>query len=638
MGISDKGFTGYSSEDFSIGYKKSKRWKDGTSEALNGDYKEIIASEVPTVKHNPTMTEVSRIQRKKRNPVNIVGADGVEMTIKQLLNSNFLNVYSDLVQSTVGKIQDIDSLATTSPVNIENEYTITFGSVADAQRVFTGGIQAENHLVAFFNASGVLVDMDFPISRDGAIVTFAGQLELGSNFTAVKLPSIDFDDTPDQLLDFLVLKASGYDYTDNPAYKGSKAVKVINCLGSATFDFPLQQNGTVEYNFMGDSMNYLNPEEVRSPILFSTEITTNIQPTDIHINYIKDGQLNSLTVEILVPTDIDAVATAIKSELDSTTTGITTTIVGSKNLSISSADPTFDVNIFIDGSLLLYTKEIRSGLPKAHFEWQNVNKEYAIQGGIENFIGINSTNPVVRIGAGLNHYPGEEYEVIINGISLKFQEADDGTGLESLPVAYSELNGYEELDFVVTYDNSTTEAVITGNSNSQLNVLMKRTTGGDVLQSITVEKEADGDKYNDEAPFVKFDKVFIGEAGVNMQNWCEAMSISLEYTRDVKEIRSLCGSQGRKGWFNRDYTLYLNIEATDVDAKRVYEKWEKYKNNKVFSLLFIDYDSKLSMFFPACRFEEKEGVDLEGITGHRYKINVNFRADVKPIISLPQAI
>lgn len=652
MAINEKGFSGFSSEEFGVGIKKSKKWKDETSQSLSGDYREIIASEIPTAKNNPATSDVKRIQRNKRNPLKIIGADMAETVIKQILNANYMNVHKDLIEAGIGTIQDIDSVET-STATVTDGYSITFASEAEALKIFDGtGENGETHLVGIYNTSGTLIDMDYAIARTGAVVDFAGVLSnVGSSVTCVNLPAIDFDEVPNTLLDIMVQKASAYDYTANPSYDGSSVVKVNNCKGQAKFEFPLQQNGTVEYTMMGDLYNYIDPSESRSPIRLTVEGTP-AGPFDMDYNYfIKSNQQEYTGTISVTGKPLAEHLTDIRSAITTLAIPNLSVSIDGTTLNFGSSDITIDVVINTNGAdasnppEIYFSKINNYGVTAKNLEWIKSNKPRTILGGYEEFTSPNSAELEVTVSASGDFFKvGGEVELLVNGtqfLTTVPNYASDDTVADVADVIFGNLvdlvnamDVYGELSF--TAEVVAHELVITSkNVYSPLHVVVN-TKGVDTV--FTVDNTAnvpDGELYDEEAPFTRFDKVYFGTPGEEMIGWCEAASITLDFTRDVKEIRSLCGSQGRKGWFNRDYTLYLEIQASDVDADRIYQKYYKFKHNQTFGLTFINKESGLAMFFPACRIEEHEPIDLEGITGHRYKINVNFDSNKKVLLTLP---
>jgi hypothetical protein len=90
------------------------------------------------------------------------------------------------------------------------------------------------------------------------------------------------------------------------------------------------------------------------------------------------------------------------------------------------------------------------------------------------------------------------------------------------------------------------------------------------------------------------------------------------------------------GWTNRDYTIYLDIETTDIDAERVYDKWDKFENSKTFSLYLVSSATGIILYFPACRFESMEQQETNTNQGHKFRVNVNYDPNKVPVICLPQ--
>ena len=123
-----------------------------------------------------------------------------------------------------------------------------------------------------------------------------------------------------------------------------------------------------------------------------------------------------------------------------------------------------------------------------------------------------------------------------------------------------------------------------------------------------------------------------------MYDFCEVSKATFDIQRTITDISSVCGEQGRKGLDNSEYTIYLTLDVTDIQAVKVHDKWDKFINNKDFMLFAADTKSGVTFFFPKCRIEEHVNAAQETLQGHQYKVNVNYDPNKKFSFALQQIL
>jgi hypothetical protein len=156
--------------------------------------------------------------------------------------------------------------------------------------------------------------------------------------------------------------------------------------------------------------------------------------------------------------------------------------------------------------------------------------------------------------------------------------------------------------------------------------------------SLTVDNACDAKLYDDDTDFIHFDQFLIGDTlGVNMGDFCEVGEIEFNLEREVKPLSSVCGANGRLGYYNSNYTLKITVTTTDILSNRLYNKYKKYIGNETFAIQ-AQSTNGVSFTFPKCVFEEMPAEDRDGLIGHKFTINCNFDPNTKTMITLPQVL
>jgi len=660
MGLT-RTFKGFDEEAFKIGFKKSVGWKESYQDVDTGDLKEVVCSDVPSYVDESEQVEIKKIGVTKRNPLKFIGAGKGKLTMKQLLNSNYFNVYKDLIEATLGKtiltVDSSDKFEQVTGVTTTDKYKLSGVSAGAFDNLYDSEKQVQL-IVIIDEETNKVVDIDTIISNNSGLgeVTVAGALSDNIDFTGSKsytvkaLAWLDLDQAPETLIDFLIQRDSGFNFSNNPEfdgiYDGAETVVMKNAQGTVKFELPLQQQANIEYEFMTDDHNLIDPTPELLPATIEVTNVTGAVTGTLRLKR-KDNSVIDVSFTDGGTSDDDGtagdIATKVNALPDYTATATANVVT------ISSTNNDFNYTYLTigadEGDYEISYNEVDYW--KAFNETGNISTPYCLfdadsVGASADSIGVNLTSSVL--------ISGTLAKLKVNGkvYSHRIVETDDNNAIAT---ALSDLisNDVYTLDGVnyreIRYDAiavSNTLTITATDNSEQLEVSfeIEDPTGVcDLSANILSLASSNALPYDDDdSVFFKLSKIKIGDAGSNMMDFCEVASLTINFQRDLKDIKSICSSTGRKGWNNTSYTLTFEVETTDIDAQRVYDKFDKYKNNKTFALQGVDTDSGFAFFFPACRFESFEKAPQDNLQGHKMLINVNFDPNKKPLLALHQSI
>lgn len=642
-----KQFTGFDNENFQVGYLDSKGWKEDVQSAADGDFKEIVCNEVPTYTDDSNKVEVKRIGVVKRNAVQYIGAGKGTLNIVQLLVRNYVNVYPGLLEATMGEVvypREVTGEAVQS-VNIEviSDYILFANDTNDWLRYTDGKKPA---LVAIYDlVTGKIIDMAVIFKIVGDAAHCIGKLsddldKTGSTLYKVKsLAWIDVDTPPSLLKDFLARRASGYDYNNDPEfdgiYDGAKLIKFINALGSATLNLPIQEQGTIEYEFMSDDIRYIDPTPELLPATITvSDITTAGETVNIALVG-KAGTTDSLTALTGLdnPSTAITIAAAINGQF-----GLVA-VANGDNVEITSTSKSF-VEVYVastDGNYVTTYNETDEWILGNNINSINtpnceIDTEQSGTTLEQKTVAITLGSALVGGALGRLYVNGQKFEYLIQNGDVLVDLVDGICGEwtdSEVESRFTVMNVSDDIQVTAT-DPAEKLAI-------EFEIIDPTGTIGDT-HTITENALSTAAEYSDEAPFFKLSNIMIGEAGVNMYGFCEVANLTINFERTIEDIKSICGTNGRKGWNNTNYSLSVEVETTDIDAQRVYDKFAKYRGNETFALVGTDIDSGFAIGFPKCKIEDFEPMEINGLQGHKFTINVNFDPNVKPLLALMQEV
>lgn len=462
---------------------------------------------------------------------------------------------------------------------------------------------------------------------------------------------INLDKAPIVKFNYMNRRAAGYD-SDEKQATGAKVIRLMNSLGSSKINIPSDDDPSIEVSAMGSKLRYVKPMEddmsdatekwkesvrtygVREPKALYPSVISGYNPTHSflfsgsgaststdNVTFTLNGKVYS-TGLIGLPT-IDDIGTSIASTINQID-GITA--------------------VYNTGTHILSLTADNNSLP---LKFSDVDFGTHDNSPAYNYDTSNSTSYVLDAEFTDASNGAGDVNLYLNGTKFSYSANPSTSNLDIINSLATDINLDDDYYSVIS---GTTLNIIRVDGKEPLSMLIE--IDGDV--DITVVTPVSGfDSYenrgyllaediSDDVKNVFMDNVRIGNTsdsvggGCDMIGFCETADIAIDLSRDIQSIDSACNEDHRIGWSARDYTIYLDIETTDIEATKVFDKWDKFEFEKTFPLYFVSVDSGIVMYFPACRFESLEEQERNTNQGHKYRLNVNFDPNKIPVIGLPQ--
>jgi len=733
------GAKGFNEEASLLSYKKSKKWKKNIDLSPKSNMKEIVCDDLPKLKDETSTQDKKRIGVVKRNVQKKRKISKASAEYKILMNENFMNVYKDIIEDSVGllemntnadgtfksKVANVTTAFSIMP-NVTNagaEFIIKLYNKSKEYIAYTKGNATideaindiANKLSVFPNITAYVVpgenfirvsigqdnyydDVDYstnlcigslfvsdstftdivnvtvdktyqPLSFvDNAnneyalgVARTAGNLLSGDNYLELvtgvdevflfshntanlvisSIAWINLDKAPIVGLDYLWNRAAGYD-SDNKVATGATLTVLDNAIGSAKFTIPIDDDPTFEVSATGSKIRDIQPmldddsdatddwkegtrdDSVRMPrALFPTGINGTrpsyrvlFQDATAGVADTVKFMLNGTVYETAVTagTTANDIANAVSDVLN-TITGITS----------SSAA----------GSILFYYDNNTVPLKISNFDYGTMTVPNETYSGINapevstDFSGCTTGQGIINI-----YLNGEKFSLSVTGAMTDTEIRDSFVDLINQSPDYMATN----ISNITIYGIDGREPIYLESEIIETVAIFDVTKGTEVTESSNM-----ADEYSDIVKDVFFDNIRIGKntsigSGCDMEGFCEVANVGVDLQREIKDIQSVCGEDHRIGWTNSDYTIYLDLETTDINAVKIHKKWNQYEFNTTFDLYIVSSNSGVMMYFPACKFEELDKESRETNHGHKYKVNVNFDPNKVPMICLPQYI
>lgn len=659
------GMQGFNNKDFLLGIKDSTRWKK-INETIRTNYVEVACYEVPQDKDESTFTDVARTGITQRNTLKIVSARGYGITFRQLLCENYMNCFKDVIKTSLGDV--------VLPVDGNGDYKETrlnavicsikpSASLKVGAKPFYLRLLKAGRVVYSAESIPTITSTKSDIVEDICLKMEA--LDVTNNWiTIVQTNSLGATDASGEYFK-IYIEVSGVGRFDS--YECSDNL-TIGCLLNVN-----SVNDILDSSFVNDKTPYFaiikdeDSSEVVDIIAINKKVINGAveQLTvagDLFEKFVK-YETGTLRVQMISFVDFDKStnhvvdymllrsASYLPNELNEYRAGgasIVTAInsIGSAKIELPIKEqPMIEVEAKADS--YEYVKPMDDDFIDATTQWKEATREGSVQmprvAYPAEFAGTSTPTWEMRFGSsnGTTTLKDDYFGVYVNGEEFKVKVTTPGTtAISAVLVALAAL-----INATTDYGSSAALNVLTvtavnKSANFHCEGFVLETsavaTATSVISSQTVEPNSQ--EYNETSKFVSFEKFLIGDAYCNMFDFCEVGKVSFEITRKIVDISSVCGEQGRKGMDNSEYTIYLTLDVTDVQAVRVHDKWDKFINNKDFMILACDIKSGISFFFPKCRMEEHVNAAQDTLQGHQYKINVNYDPNKKFAFALPQIL
>ena len=652
MGIT-RTFKGFDEEAFALGMMESSGWKEYSDDVSTGDLTEVTCIEVPKYTDESKQIEIKKIGTVKRSPVKFIGAGQGKLVFKQLMTNDYMNVLKGLIESTIGKL-----ILTFDVTGVSEVQTVTFNSKYQMQAT-TGSWdniwnkEKQVQLVGIYDiVTDKILDMDIIVNAlsGGNIADVAlgakDTIDItgATEYNVKALGWIDMDVVPDQLIDFVVQRASNFDFANDPefegGYDGAEVVRLRNALGTVKLDLPLEEQSSLEYEFMSDDHELVDPTPDSLPVIITVSGTGGSGTGAINIKSKGSYEVNLSIVTGDAATTATNIQTAINGHTD-----FTATVSGNVVTITDSVRDFLEINITADVDLAFDIVYNEPDMWQKYNEPNNIKIarvawDSALSGTNYEVVNVSFSNTVANAGS--------IARLFVNGIAFDYH-INDGDGASAIAAGLdTAINNKEFTLDGVTYRDIRFNSAAAGSGDINITALTYDETldvsfelidslgTGDTAAVISTTTASLADEATDDAPFFKLSKIKWGEASIDMKDFCEVASLSINFQRDLSEIKSICSATGRKGWNNTSFTIGVEVATTDIDAERIYRLFKAYKTNKTFALGGVDADSGFGFYFPACRIEKMEKTPMDNLQGHKITINVNFDPNKKPLLALNQ--
>jgi len=659
------GFRGYNEEDFKVGIRPSQMWRE-IADIVRSDFKLVKCYDVPTFSDTSKKIEVKSIGTTKRNSIQEIGARGAEFTFRQMITDNYMNVYGDIIETSLGKIikrvdgnGDFYFLRIESyGISIKDDVYTTGGDIPAGYNPFfirfkkNGRVvcEAERVMAAAATKTEVITDLLAALDTDdvNSYLTIVDGLD-GTGTIAVTdegASAFDSYECSDNIsVGCIINFASGADVTDLVGADFVNDKTIIPCV--------IVDTGTdTVLDMVYVTKKLSNTQVVAAGSVYKTAF--NASNSDVYlkaIGFIDLDENESYTTDYMFVRSAEYLS-GEENELRAAGAKCLSLIntLGSAKLEFPVQDKPM-IEVMAKADSYEYTKPMNDDNVDATDEWKEATREGSILEPLATFpdsiAGLVVPTWTMEFGAnGVSVAPNANdthFGVYINGEEFKVAKGSHASIYLALEELEALINADADARYTATASNGTvsTKAKIVVVANDNFKKLHCQgfvvvSTGSGTAVTSTETIAADADAYSEIAKTVKFSKFLIGTSFCNLRDFCEVGKLTVDITREIAEIPSVCGEQGRKGWDNSTYSIYVTVDTTDIQSVRVYDKWAKYIGNQNFILLAVDVDSGLGFLFPKCRFEEHIQQAMNNLQGHQYKINVNFDPEKKFVIVLPQ--
>jgi len=577
-------------------------------------------------------------------PYNATGTGGTLNELATLLKTAY---DTNIINGLIATVTD-EYVVFTTTVEIESFDSVTDG-ISMGYDIYCSDVSATAELLfdianndkvsqpILVTPTGANKQVAFIVNKksfsSGYVYRLADKLfadAIGTDSMLAPLTYIDLDNRPDNALDILFQRSCGIE--DNVAF-GSKNEKVVNLLGTTAFTTEHGQEIELENTWTGGDISLIKPnnDDGKASAEWRQSLA-NGTFRDPSINYPVTTKTNPYSYEFVGDADETGFFTIFCSEIDKKTDKkYDYTVL----VAVTNADSPTDI---ASATVIALNAVFKYAVATSTLGVVEVNVPAMVVVGLYVDLGTEGTTVVnysTTVGASksvtFSNTGDGSYTLYLNGIAF----TATGT-LSTLPSLLADLIN-KDYRFLANAPSASVLNVYLADVND--NLVVDDHTDTLLLDTVIANLTDSESTIAGAIPsFFYLTRLRAGEIGVNMEGFCDTDAVTIDFSRTVQVVKSVCTKQGLRGIFNANYTLYLELNAKDTDADKIYNFYNKYKDNQEFGVVGYNSDLGLSFCFPVCTIEEWSGDEnSDEQIATKYKINVNFDPRISPCLLLPQS-
>lgn len=499
--------------------------------------------------------------------------------------------------------------------------------------------------IVFLDTDDNPLQVAFIYSRNGNNLNlvdkiFPEVLAVGSGIKIAPLVWVNMDNRPDAMLDCLFQRACGID-EDGVAF-GSKNEKVVDLLGTSEFTLEHGEEIQIANTYTGGDFDLIEPNvdgqatpdfiqsvahgTFRDPVYNFPRSTVDPAYTYVvdEVGTLAEGKLYLFITKTSELTGIQTIDQEVidveGSDTPATVAGKIVTALNGVYCTASNVDEALTCEVKAMETLHIYSSTDSADVAL-------IPTMTALPDGV-----LDSNRYDIAIpSAGLTG--AQSLTVYLNGIDFTVNGAlTDEEIANALALLINADNRFRAHAVIGTTDYVRVELT---DKYDTLSIDFH----GDITPTYTQLSAGKSTPAGDTPAFFFLTRLRVGTAGLFMENFCDTDSVSLEFSRTIQQIKTVCTRSGNAGVYNADYTLFMSINAKDTDVDKVYKYFKKFKDNGDFSICGYNSELGVSFFFPKCSIEEWSGDEnSDEQIATMYKVNINFDPRKTPILVLPQKL
>jgi len=664
-----------------VGVRKTIRTSTTSlNDIPNGDFEEIVNTELPNISYENETETIKQISKYKRNDKLTVTKSKAKLMIQQEMGEGYMNSNDALIEATLGTIfvngTDVLPDEGIEKANVGTAFTFMDNRhiqiMADTTSILKS-TRSGQFVVLLNKTDDVVLDAMFIISEEDVAGTMVHKLAnpikqdaidyIAVNPTTVfaikSLLSLDLDSKV-EAIDAIYKKGDpSSKWSNDPRYNGIYAgddiTKLGEGLGTVELMTEILKKYQIKYDLTFPTYDKVNPSPklLREIINFGT-VTAATSDGTVYWELKRQGNafINNATAPINV-TNGDTASDTINAIVLSINTIVASPIANRVGDTIVIEDSS---NTYQNLTLAMHADTagntvIGGELSYSYLEqdvWEELtSSEYTttkqvakldsiLAGGVKEKVEVDLT-PVTDFNY------GDVLTIVVNGVEYKQVLSHGSQALEDAIANMVVLINVNTTIFKVEAIETFSEImqIISTAVNKQLNVEMFIDQSGRntaFLDEAVITKLATYDGRQIPLPNKNFklDHFYLGNLDDELIDFCDITSIKIDFSRILKDIPCILRENGIAGTNADGYTVYMDVEFTDQDAKRKYDRWRDYKDEQEVSVVGIDVDSGFAFYGKNVLLETFEEITIDGLLGHKIRLNVNYDTEEQFNLALPQ--